>query len=307
MTKELAMLPKDMNVIVKKVLCVFIAPMTYLETTTVANRLYPARNWGNDIDNFLESYIKWPAGCEHTLLVVYKEPTDKIDPHETESTKQKRTGAHRLAAVPHLSVTHINKGFDIGSYVEVAHSALASKYEYLMFIGSTNILNSEGWLIKLLRPFETDPLTGLIGVCGSYGKGAWLPYPNPHIRTFCFLIKRNTFLLCGFKPVCNKPEGCALEHGPHSLTLTIHRLGLKCFVVGKSGNVYPPLLWNHPGGFADIHNKGSEMLATDYHARLSFSDQIAANFVWSKAPYSRDNISTYAYCPSTTIASPSMN
>ena len=90
-------------------------------------------------------------------------------------------------------------------------------------------------------------------------------FPNPHIRSNCFMIKRERLLDFGFSPIMEKMESCAFESGHRSMTMLARRNGQAALVVGKDGRGYDVDLWPESRTFrlADQAN----VIVTDNHVR----------------------------------------
>lgn len=81
------------------------------------------------------------------------------------------------------------------------------------------------------------------------GKGSVLGYlknhpsfPNPHIRSNGFMVKREFFL--EFKDIENTKEACCeFESGFDGITAQVLKKGLSALLVGADGKAYPPEEW----------------------------------------------------------------
>ena len=238
------------------VLCIYVAPMT--------------GTFGNDIDLFLQSYEEFKAGCPHELLIVYKHNDIERFASTPESTWQENTGSQKLRYLDkHLSALHVNDGFDIGSYLDIMYDQTYKAFSIIVCISTPTVIQTQNWLHKLIRPLQSDRTVGLVGSCGSYEAGL-CGFPNPHIRTAMFGLRRATFDACNFATsVRSKGAGYEFEHGRDSITRTVQGLGLQCLVVAASGNTYQPTRWHYKNGYAD--GDLSDMIATDRHARVHHS------------------------------------
>lgn len=237
-------------------------------------------SFATSIDQFVESYEHWTAGYRHDFLVVYKTDAKEFvlekefffggEILKDESRWQHMTGSTLLYRIPHKWVVHANTGYDIGSYLLVAKTEEYQKYDVLVFVGSTTLIQTENWLQKMIAPFFDQKFSnlGAVGTCGSYegGPGGGF-FPNVHLRTGpVWAIRPQTLNSLNFDPVTDKAGGWAFEHGPSSLTQRLHNHNLQIFVAGSSGAYYPPRVWFHKNGFCN--GDGSEMIATDRHARM---------------------------------------
>lgn len=180
---------------------------------------------------FSKSYNDHPAGVEHSFVVIHPQ----------------------------------GDNFDIGNYLI---QAPRFKEEFVCFLNSYVTLESDGWLEKLYRHASADGV-GLVGAMGSYetmGMGAWLPWPNPHIRTNGFMIRRELLLSFGFTPPKDKVGCYAFESGPQSLTKRVLALGLKTLVVGANGVAYDIPDWPISKTFR-LGNQ-ENLLLHDRHSRM---------------------------------------
>jgi hypothetical protein len=74
-------------------------------------------------------------------------------------------------------------------------------------------------------------------------------FPNPHIRTNAFLIRRDLMLEVGLGPMSSKWQALLFESGKHSLTRQIAARGLETLVVGRDSLAYPPERWEQSHTF----------------------------------------------------------
>lgn len=90
-------------------------------------------------------------------------------------------------------------------------------------------------------------------------------FPNPHIRTNAFIIRRKDLLAHGFPTHKTKMDCCRFESGEHSLTASLRRKGLRPILVGANGKGYDLHEWADSGCFRSgaQHN----LLVTDNHTR----------------------------------------
>lgn len=127
-------------------------------------------------------------------------------------------------------------------------------------------LKAIGWryrgsasLIDVFRPvtrraslddqFETH-WNGLISPGRFLADYAQFPeFPNSHIRTNGFMIRRARLLDLGFQAPASKLAACAFESGADSLTCRLRRKGLRALVVDKHGRGYDSQDWSRSGTF----------------------------------------------------------
>ena len=224
------------------------------------------KNGINPFKDFLESYLEFPAGTDHELLILYKgfhSETD-VTPYE-----------ELLKGVPHTFLIIPDFGFDLGSYF-IAIDKYNSKY--FCFLNSFSVILDENWLLKFYHHIS-QPDVGLVGATGSWGSlcpkhpnqkpysknmpylmklvrpvvlpvaralfGMYFDYfPNYHIRTNGFMIARNIMLKIKRAVIFTKFQAFYLESGKNSITNQVRRMGLKPLVVGKNGRGYEKHEWD---------------------------------------------------------------
>ncbi len=69
------------------------------------------------------------------------------------------------------------------------------------------------------------------------------PFPNPHIRSNGFMVKRSRMLTFAPEEIRTKLDACAFESGPQSLTSRVRSDGLEALVVGSDGKGYAVQDW----------------------------------------------------------------
>src|SRR4051794_35101251 len=91
------------------------------------------------LERFAESYVKYPAGVAHDLVVLYKGYENAAELHAAKSI---------FAATPHIGVELPDTGFDIGAYLSAAHLL---DHDYLCFVNTFTEIAAEEWLASLYR------------------------------------------------------------------------------------------------------------------------------------------------------------
>jgi len=153
---------------------------------------------------------------------------------------------HPLASVPTVGTCMMaDQGYDLTAYrhgVERVNSPIV-----VCFNTHTEILNPR-WP-SIYADALNNPTVGLVGATGSwesFQKG-WLrrllfpPWPNPHVRTNAFAMRRDLLLKVWPRWFHTKQRCYLFESGHNSLTRRVWREGLKPVVVTGS-NVYD--WWN---------------------------------------------------------------
>ncbi len=182
-----------------------------------------------------------------------------------------------LAEVADLAVETVfvsDDGTDIFAYFQAAE---ATAHPLVCFLNSFSVIVAPGWLERLLDQLER-PGVGLVGVTGSLesvvrnhrvyaraapslarkarmyaisaGLGALFPpFPNPHVRTNGFALRREHFLATRKFPVRGRFAALVFESGWLSLTRQIQRRGLQVLIVDRDGRGLAPDRWATAGGF----------------------------------------------------------
>jgi hypothetical protein len=205
------------------------------------------------LQRFLDSYIECPAGMAHKLVFLLKGfgtelPADVLE---------------QLDRVHHSKIHCVDRGYDIASYFYVAERISES---LVVFINSFSVLLGAQWLLKLQRGYTKESV-GLVGATGSWesisfestGVGLWKSvklvavsltlrllfpaFPNPHIRTNCFLLARSDFLAMHPILMRSKLDAWLFESGRNSMTRQMLRRGRKVLIVGRDGCQYQPKEW----------------------------------------------------------------
>jgi hypothetical protein len=68
-------------------------------------------------------------------------------------------------------------------------------------------------------------------------------FPNPHIRSNGFMLRRADFLAARHSPIRDKLDACEVESGADSLTSQLRRRGLRAILVDRSGAGYDVDSW----------------------------------------------------------------
>ena len=213
------------------------------------------------LERFLESYLRYPAGVPHDLLVVFK---GFLPGREPESYRA------RLRGVPHKAMYVWDYGFDIRPYMKAAR---IFDHAYFCFLNSYSVILAGDWLSKMHAHVCREGV-GIVGATGScesaysvnlnaQGLGpppalpiaffralrlralrAWFdPFPNNHIRTNAFIVPRSVIRATRFRTTLNKLDALRFESGRNGLTRQVMNMGLRALVVGKDGKAYESGNW----------------------------------------------------------------
>ena len=122
-------------------------PITVVHLVRRQNGLEPLRA-------FMASYRRFEAGVEHELVIAMK----------GYRPDHQRDDACKLIDVPHRVIEVPDRGYDVGSYWDIA-GQLGS--ESACFLNSFSVILRSGWLAQLHRAVNLGGV-GLAGVTGSY-------------------------------------------------------------------------------------------------------------------------------------------
>ena len=75
------------------------------------------------------------------------------------------------------------------------------------------------------------------------------PFPNPHLRSNGFMIRRDLFLQLKVRPMKHKFDAYAFECGRDGLSKFLLNQGLHLLVVGLRGETYKPTAWSESKTF----------------------------------------------------------
>ena len=75
------------------------------------------------------------------------------------------------------------------------------------------------------------------------------PFPNPHVRTNAFMVRRKDFIELSRGAMKRKFQAYLFESGRRSLSNKIIKKGLEIAVVGKNGKRYSPQQWKESNTF----------------------------------------------------------
>jgi hypothetical protein len=183
---------------------------------------------------FLGSYFRFPAAAEHDLFIIFKGFDD-------------RAGLERareiFSRVRYMPITTDDDNFDLGAYRIAAEHV---HHDLICFLNSNSEILGAGWLAKLLVNFGR-PSVGIVGATGSF-EALWSDdrfpqFPNVHLRSNGFLIRREHALEMFPRRVASKKEAWLLESGPNGITRRFWAKGLSVVVVGRNGRGYFPQWW----------------------------------------------------------------
>jgi hypothetical protein len=229
---------------------------------------------------FAESYLRFPAGAAHELMLIVSGTQDQA----------LVTGLVSLFDGSPVSVIYVQDvDYDIGKY---RFSLEISNFDLCCIFNSYCIIRASGWLAKFSQ-CARDPRIGIVGATASYQSHfsdavagiaarkpslgmlrhgvpgaaklwAYFPaFPNPHIRTTAFMIRRDVFQRVRWPHNPSRMETFRFESGRQSLTRQVLKMGLDAVIVGRNGLHYGVSEWPSSGTFRQ--NEQENLLVADNH------------------------------------------
>jgi hypothetical protein len=196
--------------------------------------------------SFLASYRKHPPGTEHSLLVALAGPPGDRSPWRD-----------TFADVEHERLD-LGVGMDLDHYRAIADHRPAGRY---CFVNTVTTALADNWLLYLDRAL-LEPGIGIVGATGSHEspnairpwplrglRPGYESFPNPHLRTNGFALRRELLLALDWPTGSSKLEAVKLEAGSNGLTRQVIARGLRAAVVGRDGTAYPPERWHESATF----------------------------------------------------------
>jgi hypothetical protein len=217
---------------------------------------------------FIDSYLSFPPGVAHELLVICK---GYARPEELRPDLERTGRPFELFPIS-------DDGFDIGAYVASAKSVRTA---FVCMLNSHSTACVSDWLAKLMDAVRL-PGIGVAGATGSwestfsgvtahamadwrsvlrrprhliaaarllaYEGRTYPPWPNPHVRTNAFVLETRRFR--GLVLERNDRRSALIfESGYRSMTRQLARHGLESVLVGADGRIFERDHWPESGTF----------------------------------------------------------
>lgn len=240
------------------------------------------KNFGTDtFKAFLRSYQANDSGHPHRLIVIFKGFRNEEEAREYRAL---------LKDVQHEPLFVEDKGYDIGAYLQAVRAFQA---DYYCFFNSKSVILADDWLAKMYSRAKQTSI-GLVGATGSWESlytdlihhrnsrsGAsylrflvrasalnrlrhlyyYPAFPNHHIRTNAFMIRRETLNRVKIKRLKTRLDTSRFENGRIGLTRQILAMKLDAVVVGKDGTSFSPREW--PDSATFWHGNQENLLVAD--------------------------------------------
>lgn len=241
----------------------------------VVHLVRAANGWA-PFARFMDSYECHPAGIPHDLVAVCKGFPDDVVP----AAYRERLAAHgeKILIVPDVGFD-IGSYWTAARKLDYSYFCFLNSYSVILddgwlakladpmaptvgLIGASGSWQSHNtfslrWiktgarLLMFWRPMPGPDNIGFLtpGERGSVMKRAlralvhYTSFPNPHVRTNAFLIRRDLMLDLRVGPMATKEDAWRFESGRLGLTRQVRRRKLATLVVGRDGVAYPPERW----------------------------------------------------------------
>jgi len=183
---------------------------------------------------FLDSLARNPTTAKYDLIWQFKGYPDELENPVLSEFSGAFDGALHVCRYPD-DLFQFSLSFD---------AARRFEYTYLIFFISWSRILAPCWLDYYLDTFDRYPNCGVVGATGSYEKLFYYQaFPNPHIRTNAFMMRRDVFLSLDAGELKSIFDGNLLEAGPNSLTRQLESRGLQTLVIDRFGKAFKPPDW----------------------------------------------------------------
>lgn len=213
--------------------------------------------WGNSQRFpriFLKSLTRFPAGADFDIIWQMKGY-----PQGAQSETLKKFSKHFQGKIHELRYSD-----DLYQFSLSIDAAEKFDYEYLLFFISWSRILAPNWLKFYLDAFTNNPDCGIVGATGSFEQHTTdQPYPNVHVRTNAYMVKRDLYLSLNFGSLDSKAAGYLVEAGPNGLTKQILNRGLEVLIINRFGDVLRSPAW--PNAHIFRSGKQEALLVGDNH------------------------------------------
>ena len=238
-----------------------------------------AQNGVEPLRSFLASYREHPAGVDHELLIVFKGFRKPLPPEYEWA----------LAGLPHSRRFVDDRGLDVDVYVETARAVpcdvfcFVNSYSVILvddwlrklhdalqldgvgLVGASGTWQShfrsyfdpallaEGaarrpnWKKILLRWFPW--LKTLRNLPREWHWRGFKEFPNYHVRTNAFMLRRDTAVRIHLAPTRSKTDAYLFESGRRGLTNQVLEMSMRALIVDADGKTYEMPDWHASNTF----------------------------------------------------------
>ncbi|RYG62341.1 MAG: hypothetical protein EON60_00080 [Alphaproteobacteria bacterium] len=225
---------------------------------------------------FLRGLRELEAGAEYDLVYILKgynegEPCPALQEHEALGGKK--------AQVFYVPDTL----FALGTMQMVARQLA---HERILIFLSWTRLETANWLAPFEKAMDRQPNCGAVGATGSYEmRDERTPYPNYHVRTTAFMMKRELYLEMTEGRLGTATDEYELEAGPDNLTKRMMARGMNPLVVDRFGAMYEIPEWYRAGTFRRGEQEGliaSDNRTYDYEVSGPWRRRYLIRRAWGK-------------------------
>lgn len=185
---------------------------------------------------FMKSLIRFPAGIDYNLLYLMKGFPEGTTDENFELLR---------GALPGWSGS-IDVSDDL--FITSAHLAGAESWlcqtEFVLCLTSWSEVLANNWLRHFADAYQRTPDCGMVGATGSFETlDDSTPFPNTHIRTTAFYMRRDEFVGAERGALKTKYDNNVMEAGANGLSKQMLNKGRRLVVVDKNGEIYTPEAW----------------------------------------------------------------
>jgi len=230
---------------------------------------------------FIHHYKKYKPGYKHILLICFKQIDHKKKLEFKMYLKKKKIKCNIF------NDDHYKNDYDFGSYYRIAKKF---RHYIILFMNSHCRPIKKNWLKKLAENYSSKTFIGVNGSYSSYASNAFFRnhkdnyllyiykiirnnilfyrFPNPHIRSSCFLIYSSDFIdfIKTSKIVFNtKFDAWLAESGKNGMSNYFKKKGFKLLVINSEGKSFTEKNWK----LSKTYCLGNQdyLLISDKHSR----------------------------------------
>ena len=229
-----------------------------------------------NIFNFIKHYKKYKSGHKHDLIICLKQNSSK----KLKIVIEKKLSSFKFK----FFIDNEPNDYDWGSY-----NRIAKKYKnrIIFFFNCHSYPIKHNWLKFFSDNFNSKSVLAPTGSYqsisqssfnGFYFKNFFLRlfhgisniryfnlFPNPHLRSNCFMVSANEFLKLDLIFCKNKIDTWKNESGKNGMTKQFQKKNFKLLVINDEGKSFDIRKWKESETYA--FKKQSKLLISDKHTR----------------------------------------
>ncbi len=230
----------------------------------------------SNIFNFIKNYKRYKAGLKHDLIICFKNCYSKVFENKIKN---------KIYPYPYKKFIDSGKNdFDWGSYKRVA---LRNKKKVLFFFNCHSYPIKKNWLKFFLHHYRRKTVLSPTGSYQSISSSSFngfyfgnlfqnlyygifniknFPlFPNPHIRSNCFMISSDDFLNLKLINCKTKVDTWRNESGRFGMTNQLLIKNFELYVINNDNKKFSLGEWCKSNTYAI--KKQSKLLISDKHTR----------------------------------------